>query len=206
MHSNKIRLKIIGISYSENPARAYVLVIGEHQGDRRIPIVIGASEAQAIALQLERFTPPRPLTHDLFFQFSKAFGIEIIEVNIVKLEEGIFFSELLCFDGEKEIVIEARTSDAIALALRFRCPTFTTENIIEEAGVTVDELNDEKNLSNRDEVDIENGFANKTVNELNELLLDAINNEAYEKASKIRDEINQRNLSGNDGGLFNSNA
>ena len=206
MHSNKIRLKIIGISYSENPARAYVLVIGEHQGDRRIPIVIGASEAQAIALQLERFTPPRPLTHDLFFQFSKAFGIEIIEVNIVKLEEGIFFSELLCFDGEKEIVIEARTSDAIALALRFRCPIFTTENIIEEAGVTVDELNDEKNLSNRDEVDIENGFANKTVNELNELLLDAINNEAYEKASKIRDEINQRNLSGNDGGLFNSNA
>ena len=198
MYSNKIRLNVLGISYSENPARGYVFVIGEQQGDRRIPIVIGASEAQSIALQLERFIPPRPLTHDLFFQFSKAFGIEILEVNIVKLEEGVFFSELLCFNGEKEVMIEARTSDAVALALRFRCPIFTTEEIMEKAGVTVDEQDEGENIFDNDKIEGENDFVNKTVKELNELLMEAINNEDYEKASKIRDEIKQRNLSEDD--------
>ncbi|MDR1054261.1 MAG: bifunctional nuclease family protein [Prevotellaceae bacterium] len=195
MSSNKIRLNILGISYGENPTRGYVLVVGERQGERRIPIVIGAMEAQAIALQLERFVPPRPLTHDLFFQFSKAFGIEILEVNIVKLEGGVFYSELLCYNGEKEIVLESRTSDAIALALRFRCPVFTTEEIMEKAGVVLDDHVEIKYTPPKDGEE-DKLLTNKTFDELKNLLLEAIDNEDYEKASQIRDEIKQREILG----------
>ena len=201
MNENRIRLKVLGISYSDTPSQGYVLVVGEQHGERRVPIVIGASEAQSIALQIEGFNPPRPLTHDLFFQFAKSFGIEILEVNIVKLEEGVFFSELLCFNGEKELTLEARTSDAVALALRFRCPIFITEEIMERAGVVLDDNDDEEITkyapSNDDDVEGENKLIiNKSQKELNEMLMIAIDREDYEKASLIRDEIKRREKEG----------
>lgn len=191
MDTNKVRLSVLGISYSDNPARGYVLVVAEQQGKRRIPIVIGALEAQAIALQLERFVPPRPLTHDLFFHFAKIFSIEILEVNIVKLDDGIFYSELLCFNGEKQIVLESRTSDAVALALRFNCPIFTTNEIIEKAGVVLDEQIEEKYVAPIGS-EGEKNLSSKTTDELTEMLKEAINSENYEEASKIRDEIKNR--------------
>ncbi len=127
---NKIKLNVLGISYSQTQSGAYALVLTEEHGNRRIPIIIGGFEAQAIAIQLEGLTPPRPLTHDLFLSFATAFNISLIEVDIYRLEEGVFYSKLVCENGNREITIDARTSDAIALALRFKCPIYTTEEII----------------------------------------------------------------------------
>ena len=132
---SKVKLKVLGLSCSQTQSGAYALILSEENGNRRIPIVIGGFEAQAIAIGLERLHPPRPLTHDLFINFAKTFGITITEVNIYHLEEGIFYSELVCMTNGSYMKIDARTSDAVALAIRCNCPIYTTEQIIEKAGI-----------------------------------------------------------------------
>lgn len=194
---SKVKLNVLGISYSQTQSGAYALVLSEEDGKRRIPIVIGGFEAQAIAIQLEGLTPPRPLTHDLFLNFSKSFGIELLEVQIYKLEEGVFFSKLHCDSGNKEVYIDARTSDSIALALRFKCPIYTTEEIIEKAGIIFDVDEDmEEGTSTMEEPvtaeDESDAYTHLSLDELNIILEEAIGREDYEKASRIRDEINKR--------------
>ncbi|NOU16540.1 MAG: bifunctional nuclease family protein [Bacteroidales bacterium] len=194
----KVKLNVLGISYSQTQSGAYALVLSEEEGKRRIPIIIGGFEAQSIAIQIEGLTPPRPLTHDLFLNFSKSFSIEILEVQIYKLEEGVFFSKLHCDNGKKEVYIDARTSDAIALALRFKCPIYTTEDIIEKAGIILefDGTDDEPEktatpIEKKENID-STLFSKMSLSELKSILDEAVNNEDYEKASKIRDEIKRR--------------
>ncbi|NVO11592.1 MAG: bifunctional nuclease family protein [Bacteroidales bacterium] len=194
----KVKLNVLGISYSQTQSGAYALVLSEEEGKRRIPIIIGGFEAQSIAIQIEGLTPPRPLTHDLFLNFSKSFSIEILEVQIYKLEEGVFFSKLHCDNGKKEVYIDARTSDAIALALRFKCPIYTTEDIIEKAGIILefDGTDDESEKTATPIEKKENPdstlFSKMSLSELKSILDEAVNNEDYEKASKVRDEIKKR--------------
>ncbi len=192
---HKIRLNILGLSVSQTQSGAYALVLAEETGDRRIPIIIGPVEAQAIAIQLEGLKPPRPLTHDLFKNMAVAFDINVSEVIIYKLEEGIFYSELVCEMGPQEIKIDSRTSDAVALALRFKCPIYTTEDILRKAGIILDpespsdvEIGHETKSSSKSESE----FERYTVNELNDMLNESINNEDYERASRVRDELNRR--------------
>lgn len=191
MGMKKVRLEIVGLSYSQTQSGAYALVLGESTGSRRLPIIIGGFEAQAIAIELEKMTPTRPLTHDLFKSLAQTFAIQLREVVIYNLQEGIFFAKLVC---EKEGVfsdIDARTSDAIALAVRFDCPIYTFESILSSAGILSDEF-----LEDDDEIEIsdsdENEFTKMTKEELEEQIQIAIDNEDYELASKIRDEINKR--------------
>jgi bifunctional DNase/RNase len=198
---NKIRHNVFGISYSQTQSGAYALVLSEENGQRRVPIIVGGFEAQAIAIQLEGLKPPRPLTHDLFINFSQAFKITLVEVNIYKLEEGVFFSKLICDNGQTRISIDARTSDAIALALRFKCPIYTSEDILTRAGIVIDFDNETK--SRKPETDeikaepepllIENEeLKNLDIDALKEMLEESIHKENYERASTIRDEINRR--------------
>lgn len=193
----KIRLNILGLSVSQTQSGAYALVLAEENGERRIPIIIGPVEAQAIAIQLEGLKPPRPLTHDLIKNMAMAFDIALLEVTIYKLEEGIFYSELLCEMDGKEITIDSRTSDAVALALRFRCPIYTTEDILKKSGIILD-LEDEespvRNFSDKeDSFEPETStYAQYSAKELNEMINEAIQNEDYEKASIIRDELKKR--------------
>jgi uncharacterized protein len=192
----KIRLNILGLSVSQTQSGAYALVLTEDGGDRRIPIIIGPVEAQAIAIQLEGLKPPRPLTHDLIKNLAQAFDIAILEVVIYKLEEGIFYSELLCEMGGKEVKIDSRTSDAVALALRFRCPIYTTEDILHKAGIVLETDDEDSPVRSRTDETRESSpvtsYENYTIAELDELLDSAIHNEDYEKASIIRDEISRR--------------
>jgi bifunctional DNase/RNase len=196
---SKIKLNVLGISYSHTQSGAYALVLAEEKGPRRIPIIVGSFEAQAIAIQLEGLNPPRPLTHDLFYNFATLFKIDILEVNIYKLEEGIFFSKLTCFNGKETINIDSRTSDAIALALRFSCPIYTTEDILKRSGITLEVENETKSSlstvkKKKEETlnpDLEE-FRSMSEDELKEALEEAINTENYERASKLRDEINRR--------------
>ena len=193
----KIKLNILGLSVSQSQSGAYALVLAEESGDRRIPIIIGPIEAQSIAIQLEGLKPPRPLTHDLFKDMASAFDIFVSEVIIYKLEEGIFYSELICMRDEKEIVIDARTSDAVALSLRFNCPIYTTKEILDRAGIVIEFENehnqDEWAQSMSDEpVKGKHEYQKYTSSELSQMLDSAIKAEDYEKASAIRDEINRR--------------
>lgn len=193
----KIRLNILGLSVSQTQSGAYALVLAEENGERRIPIIIGPVEAQAIAIQLEGLKPPRPLTHDLIKNMALAFDIALLEVTIYKLEEGIFYSELLCEMDGKEIRIDSRTSDAVALALRFRCPIYTTEEILKKSGIILD-LEDEespvRNFSDKEEFSEPeiSTYSQYSLNELNEMINEAVRNEDYEKASIIRDELKRR--------------
>src|SRR6478736_5874185 len=136
---NKIKLDIVGLSYSQTQTGAYALVLGEAEGNRRLPIIIGGFEAQAIAIELEKMSPSRPLTHDLFKAFAQTFDITVSEVLIYNLVEGIFYAKLICTDGTREVEIDARTSDAIALAVRFNCEIFTYEFILKSAGIVLDD-------------------------------------------------------------------
>lgn len=199
---DKVRLNVLGISYSQTQTGAYALVLAEESGNRRIPIIVGGFEAQAIAIQLEGLKPARPLTHDLFFNFANTFGVNLLEINIHKLEEGVFYSQLTCFDGENTVEIDSRTSDAIALALRFKCPIFTTEEILTKAGIIIDFEQDEEEMNEdgseiniqEDEsikVEIED-LSSLNVDELKKNLEEAVKAENYERASKIRDELNRR--------------
>ncbi len=193
MNKNKIKLNILGLSYSQTQSGAYALVLAEEEGERRIPIIIGGVEAQSIAIKLEGLEPPRPLTHDLFLNFARAFTIDLLEVIIYKLEEGIFYSELVCIKNNEVIRIDSRTSDAVALSLRFNCPIYTYEEILSKAGIVLD-FGDtkEKEESKPKKVKAPSSLTSKTIEELRDLLNDAVEAENYEKASEIRDEIKKR--------------
>jgi bifunctional DNase/RNase len=186
----KIELNIMGLSYSQSQSNSYALILGETDGNRRLPIVIGHFEAQAIALELEKMKPARPLTHDLFKSFADEFGITLEEVIINKFHEGIFYSLLICTNGSVTRKIDARTSDAVALSIRFGCPIYTYENIMAQAGIVYQEENEENPAE--EPVKPVSGYAGHTLEELNELLQKAVEEEDYEKASQIRDEINRR--------------
>lgn len=197
MNKKKIKLNILGLSYSQTQSGAYALVLAEEEGERRIPIIIGGVEAQSIAIKLEGLEPPRPLTHDLFLSFAKAFEVQLLEVVIYKLEEGIFYSELVCVKGENIVRIDSRTSDAVALALRFNCPIYTYEDILAKAGIVLD-FGDTKESTKttppRPAGTPRSGspLANKSLEELQTMLDQAVGEENYEKASEIRDEIKRR--------------
>lgn len=200
----KVRLEIVGLSYSQTQSGAYALVLGESTGSRRLPIIIGGFEAQAIAIELEKMTPTRPLTHDLFKAFSETFSIEVTEILIYNLVEGIFYAKLVCTDGTREVEIDARTSDAIALAVRFNCPIFTYEFILKSAGIVLDDETLPSNDSTMSSAPVEEissssnpegEYQSKSTEELKNLLQTALDDEQYELASKIRDEINNRKQS-----------
>ncbi len=198
MSKKRIKLNILGLSYSQTQTGAYALVLAEEDGERRIPIIIGGVEAQSIAIKLEGLTPPRPLTHDLFLNFAKAFNIEILEVIIYKLEEGIFYSELICKRESETLHIDSRTSDAVALALRFNCPIYTYDDIMDKAGIVLD-FDAEEDIEDNGSIEKEpkkgkqgDEFAGKSLEELKKMLDDAVRKEDYERASKIRDEIKSR--------------
>jgi bifunctional DNase/RNase len=199
---NKVKLNVLGISYSQTQTGAYALVLAEENGRRRIPIIVGGFEAQAIAIQLEGLKPPRPLTHDLFLNFAHTFSIDLLEVTVYKLEEGVFYSKLTCDNGQRIIEIDARTSDAIALALRFKCPIYTTEEILRKAGIILDfekestaqSINPSastRNIQVHDTSFIDE-LKKNNLQELKDMLNEAIRDEDYEKASLIRDEIKRR--------------
>ena len=208
-----VRLKIKGISYSQTQNGAYALilneVLNELDGDRKLPIVIGAFEAQSIAIALEKeISPPRPLTHDLFKNFADRFDIVVKQVIIHKLVDGVFYSSLICERDKIEEIIDARTSDAIALALRFQAPIFTYKNILDKAGIylKVNPKEEEEEDENQDSILMDELVANeldpnekpqvnfkgKSTEDLQGLLDEAVNNEDYEKAAQIRDEISKR--------------
>ena len=203
-----VRLNIKGISYSQTQSGAYALILSEVDGKRKLPIVIGAFEAQSIAIALEKeIEPPRPLTHDLFKNFSDRFDIVVKQVVIHKLVDGVFYASLICKRDKIEEVIDARTSDAIALALRFSAPIFTYKNILEKAGIILKNDPEEgdndssleagllfKDLEFETEAKDEKkeGYQNKSIDQLDELLTKAVANEDYETAAKIRDEISKR--------------
>jgi uncharacterized protein len=202
----KVRLEIVGLSYSQTQSGAYALVLGETAGTRRLPIIIGGFEAQAIAIELEKMSPSRPLTHDLFKAFTQAFDIQVNEVLIYNLVEGIFYAKLICSDGSREVEIDARTSDAIALAVRYNCDIFTYEFILKSAGIVLDsdtESSGTKEVTSGKEVKTESKkshespeeYKSKSSEELRNMLQNALDEEKYEMASKIRDELNQRKKS-----------
>ncbi|WP_395046913.1 bifunctional nuclease domain-containing protein [Flavobacterium sp.] len=203
-----VKLTIKGISYSQTQNGAYALILNEVDGDRKLPIVIGAFEAQSIAIALEKeIKPPRPLTHDLFKTFADRFDIVIKQVIIHKLVDGVFYSSMICERDKIEEIIDARTSDAIALALRFNAPIFTYKNILDKAGIYLkinpDSDNPEHDLDSvlsasepflEESNDSKNLFAKHSLSELHEMLETAVNDEDYEKAAKIRDEISKREI------------
>lgn len=193
----KIKLEIVGLSYSQTQSGAYALVLSEANGKRRLPIIIGGFEAQAIAIELEKMVPTRPLTHDLFKNFAQAFEITVKEVVIYNLVEGIFYSKLVCEQNGETLEIDARTSDAIAIGVRFNCPVYTYESILSSAGIMLDENEGEEDLISEslEEETVESGsgsLESLTDEELNQQMQDAVDNEDYELASKIRDELNKR--------------
>lgn len=204
---DKIELEIIGLSYSQTQTGAYALVLGEKGGaKRRLPIIIGGFEAQAIAIELESMTPSRPLTHDLFKSFADIYSITIKEIIIYNLVEGIFFAKLISEKNGEVVEIDTRTSDAIALAVRFKCPIYTHEFILASAGIILDDVREIDEDLDKELDTIEDELASSTketgkklsykelpIEELNKRLQDAIENENYEEASKIKVELDRRN-------------
>lgn len=202
-----VKLTIKGISYSQTQNGAYALILNEVDGDRKLPIVIGAFEAQSIAIALEKeIKPPRPLTHDLFKSFADRFDIVVKQVIIHKLVDGVFYSSIICERDKIEEIIDARTSDAIALALRFNAPIFTYKNILDKAGIYLS-INPSENTENQENDDIlstpetfgqedvvvpADNYSGYSLKELYEKLDEAVQNEDYEKAAKIRDEISKK--------------
>lgn len=188
---DKIKLEIVGLSYSQTQSGAYALVLSEAGGKRRLPIIIGGFEAQAIAIELEKMVPTRPLTHDLFKTFATSFAIKVKEVVIYNLQEGIFYAKLVCERDGQVSDIDARTSDAIALAVRFECPIYTFESILSSAGILSDEFLEDDD-DDEAEASEQNEFQRMSKDELETAMQDAIENEDYERASMLRDEINKR--------------
>jgi bifunctional DNase/RNase len=196
MSNSKIELQIADIAPSGSTSGAYTMVLAEVDGTRRLPIVIGGSEAQAIAIELEKMTPSRPLTHDLIRSLANAFAIDVEEVLIYNLVEGIFFAKLVVSFNGKSAEIDARTSDAVAIAVRFNCPVYCYEFILDQAGVNAEDTESDMELDEPDidleEVETHDDAANMSVDDLQRQLDQALENEDYEKASRIRDEINKR--------------
>jgi len=198
----KIKLEILGLSSSQSQTGSFALVLGETEGNRRLPIIIGMFEAQAIAIEIEKIIPNRPMTHDLFKSFANSFNFHVEEIVISDLKEGVFFAKIVCTDGLKKHEVDARPSDAIAIGLRFDAPIFTYENILAEAGIVLtDEEEEEEKVEPAKESKVRvkkekqkgDDFKNYSVDKLNELLKEAIDKEDYERAAKIRDELSKRN-------------
>ncbi|WP_025761358.1 bifunctional nuclease family protein [Dyadobacter tibetensis] len=195
----KIKLEILGLSPSQSQAGSFALVLGEEMGNRRLPIIIGVFEAQAIAVQIENIVPNRPMTHDLFKSFADGMNYTLKEIFISELREGIFYAKIICTDKVREVEVDARPSDAIAIGLRFDIPIYTTESIMSEAGLVAN--TDLEEESDDDEEIIENVDAPKKQEKLRDMSFDALQklldeallHEDYEKAAKIRDEMGSRN-------------
>lgn len=193
---DKIKLEILDLSPSQLQAGSFTLILTEYNGDRRLPIIIGMFEAQAIAIEMEKITPTRPLTHDLFKSFSKSFDFSVEEIHISDISEGVFYSKIICTDGIRQKNIDARPSDAIAIALRFNAAIYTTESVLNEAGISADDLGGQeakKTSPKNIKVKSSSDLMSLNSDELKKMLDDAIKNEEYEKAAKIRDEIDKRN-------------
>lgn len=194
----KIELEIVALSHSITQTHSYAVVMGEVNGLRRLPIVIGGFEAQAIAVALEKMNPSRPLTHDLMKNFMTAFNLDLHEIIICDLQEGIFYSKLVCSSENDTVEIDSRTSDALALAVRFGCPIYTYENILESAGIMMEESTGKKKKTKElKEVPVEDSSGGEdlkkmTIEDLNSLLNEVLENEDYIRAIAIRDEINKR--------------
>jgi len=193
---NKVKIEILGLSSSQSQTTgSFALVLGEEEGERRLPIIIGMFEAQAIALEIEKITPNRPMTHDLFKSFAKEFSFSVTEIIISNLKEGVFFAKIVCTDGAKIIEIDARPSDAIAIGIRFDVPFYTYEQVLSEAGII---LTDEEELLEEESEEplvvakSDDRLQDFSLEKLNEMLEAALTGEDYEKAAKIRDEINKR--------------
>lgn len=193
---NKVKIEILGLSSSQSQTTgSFALVLGEVEGERRLPIIISMFEAQAIALEIEKITPNRPMTHDLFKSFAHEFNYEVTEIIISDLKEGVFFAKIVCTDGIKTIEIDARPSDAIAIGIRFEAPFYTYEAVLSEAGIIL--TDDDEILDDEMEITVEeepkgDRLQDFSSEKLNELLDKALNDEDYERAAKIRDEINKR--------------
>lgn len=195
----RIELEISALSQSVAFNQSFAVILAEVEGNRRLPVVIGMFEAQAIAIELENIPPSRPLTHDLFKNVLEELNISLVEIIINDLKEGVFYAQLVCELNEKQVVIDSRTSDAVALAVRFNCPIYTYEFIMEEAGVILDETIADQQEESKETVEVEqkkventNSLSNKSVKELEQLLANAIADEDYERAARIRDEIQKR--------------
>lgn len=203
MALKKIKLEILGLSSSQSQTGSFALVLGEVEGNRRLPIIIGMFEAQAIAIEIEKIVPNRPMTHDLFKAFANSFHFHVEEIVISDLKEGVFFAKIVCTDGLKKSEVDARPSDAIAVGIRFEAPIFTYESILAEAGIVLtDEEEEEEKPESKTEPKVKvkkessrkgDDFKSYTTEKLNELLKVAIDKEDYERAAKIRDELGKRN-------------
>jgi uncharacterized protein len=203
----KIKLEILGLSSSQSQSGSFALVLGEEGGNRRLPIIIGMFEAQAIAIEIEKIIPNRPMTHDLFKSFAVGFNFIVEEILISDLKEGVFFAKIICTDGIKSIEVDARPSDAIAIGLRFEVPIYTYENILSEAGIVLSDLNEEEAEAEEKEEKKEEAKKKKPAakggkmenikdtssDQLKVMLDDALAREDYERAARIRDELNRRN-------------
>lgn len=198
----KIQLEILGLSSSQSQTGSFALVLGERDGNRRLPIIIGMFEAQSIAIQIEKINPNRPLTHDLFKTFAEQMDVTITEILISDLKEGVFYSKIMCTDGTKDFELDSRPSDAIAIGLRFGVPIYTVESVLSEAGIILSDLEEEEDESDEMTVKSPSSSASSStkeplnqtsVDELNKMLNEALEKEDYERAAKIRDELNQRN-------------
>lgn len=201
----KIKLEILGLSSSQSQSGSFALVLGEEGGNRRLPIIIGMFEAQAIAIEIEKIIPNRPMTHDLFKSFALGFNFAVEEIIISDLKEGVFFAKIICSDGVKTIEIDARPSDAIAIGLRFDVPIYTYENILGEAGIVLSDLNEESEPQEEEKKEKKGGAKAATKSatgdtikdtsseQLKVMLQEALDKEDYEKAARIRDELNRRN-------------
>lgn len=191
-------LNITGLSSSQTQTGAYALILEVNGSNKRIPIIIGAYEAQAIALQLEGLKPSRPLTHDLFLSFTNAFNVSVIEVEINRFSEGVFYSRIICFDGVNKVEIDSRTSDAVALAVRFGCPIYCDDEVVRQTAIVMEEeVNEEEDAVTEfgfpeEEIEDMDVDLEVSISELEVMLQKMIDEENYEEASKIRDEINQR--------------
>ena len=192
MDGQRVKVNVLGITFSQVQAGAYALVLSEENGNRRVPIIIGTPEAQSIAIFLEGLHPPRPLTHELFLTFAEAVNVSLKEIYIYKFEEGVFFSELRFIQGEKIITIDSRTSDAIALAVRSQAPIYTTEDIMREAGIIMEDDFLDESEEKIETRKPQHSYESMNLEELENALNEAIIMEDYEKASKIRDLINKK--------------
>ena len=196
---NKVNLEIIGLTYSESSTGAYVLVLGDKNSRRRLPIVIGNAEAESIAVGIEKHKNGRPHTHDLFLRFAHEFGVQIMEVVINRFRDGVYYAMLVCKQGDDLTMVDARPSDAIAIAVRVGCEIYAYESVIEEAGIIMDDMDEPTNdgpedNNNINKVQNEPDLELLTLNELEDLLQMAIDDEDYQKAAQIRDEIKSRSL------------
>jgi uncharacterized protein len=193
----KIKLEILDLSPSHLQAGSFTLILSEANGDRRLPIIIGMFEAQAIAIEMEKLEPTRPLTHDLFKFFAKSFDFSVEEVQISEISEGVFYSKIICTDGIRQKNIDSRPSDAVAIALRFNAPIYTNDNVLKEAGITSAEASNNEtpvtDTPKKVKVKSSQDLISMSYDDLKKILEEAIKNEEYEKAAKIRDEIDKRN-------------